>query len=241
MYPASFSFGHADELAVAVGVEVTHTGDEIVAVEGFTGAGNQVFGGDGRALGGDDGGCAGIEHLKDVRLFARAEGGDAGGQGFFVGALGDRRQAAGALSFVELLRNLVDDFAVAAAHAVPPGDVGGQRGGRGQRECDGRRRGLEHVPHPLRSSFRRDRYARGVTVKLRFCDGFVMPVTCLGIGVGRRCSRPRVRQIALRNHPGRIAGRSARPRARRPPPSCGRRRRARAGNRRRGCVPAPRA
>lgn len=71
-----------------------------------------------------------IKNLKDVRLFARTESSNAAGQRFFVGALGNRRQSAFLLGFVELLGNFIDDFAVTAAHTVPPGDVGRSHGRR---------------------------------------------------------------------------------------------------------------
>ena len=115
---------HADHLAVGIGVEVPHARDVIVDVEVDAVLGQERFDRNRRALRTDHGGGAGVEDLKNVRLFTGPEGGDAGGQGFFVASLENRNDLVVALAGVEVGCDLVDRLAQLAAHRVPPGDFG---------------------------------------------------------------------------------------------------------------------
>jgi len=133
--------GHADHLVVAVGIEVAHTGNVVFDVEVDAVLGHQILHGDGRTHSTDHGGCSGVEDLQDVGMFTGTECRDSGSQGFFVGALEDRRDLVVGLAGVEVGGDLVERVAQGTAHGVPPRDFGlcgcgtgrhRQRGGRGK-------------------------------------------------------------------------------------------------------------
>ena len=115
---------HADHLAIAIGVEITHAGDVIIDVEVDAIVGQQVLNRDGCAFGSDHGGGASVKHLHDVGLLARTEGGDACGQGFLVGAFEHGGDLVIILRGIEVFGDLVDRLAELAAHCVPEGDFG---------------------------------------------------------------------------------------------------------------------
>jgi hypothetical protein len=120
---------HADHLAIGIGVEVPHALDVVVGAERHRAVLRQeVGGGDGRALGADHGGGAGVEHLHDVRLLARAEGGDGGRQRFLVAAPEDRDDPVVRLAGVEHFGEFVGRVTQRTAHAMPEGDLGLREG-----------------------------------------------------------------------------------------------------------------
>ncbi|MNS58514.1 hypothetical protein D3C72_914360 [compost metagenome] len=65
---------------------------------------------------------AGVEDLNDRGRLLGAEGGNAGIQGFRIGALEDGRDLVIFLALVELFRQRIHDLVIGAGHGVPPLD-----------------------------------------------------------------------------------------------------------------------